>query len=122
MVICSAFCMEKQPPSKLITQSNGVRQGMRVHIVILVQFFTSRYKQCAVRLTYCIKKSFFYADDIVLTSNKLVELKGALQCIKAYLILSVIFSKILTMLAYEYQKSGEGFIFIIRRYSRIRWS
>lgn len=70
--------------SKLITQSNGVRQGGCTSPFL---FNFSLADINSVLIDFPSVKALFYADDIVLTSTNLVELKGALQRLKEYLLL-----------------------------------
>jgi Reverse transcriptase (RNA-dependent DNA polymerase) len=62
--------------SKLITQSNGIRQGG------CTSPFLFNFSLADINV-----KVLFYADDIVLTSRNLADLKAALQLIKEYLLL-----------------------------------
>jgi Reverse transcriptase (RNA-dependent DNA polymerase)/Endonuclease-reverse transcriptase len=70
--------------SKLITQSNGVRQGGCTS-PFLFNFSLADINE--VLRDFPSVKALFYADDIVLTSINLADLKAALQRIKEYLLL-----------------------------------
>jgi hypothetical protein len=70
--------------SKLITQSNGVRQGGCTS-QFLFNFSLADIND--VLRDFPSVKALFYADDIVLTSRNLADLKAALQRIKDYLLL-----------------------------------
>lgn len=70
--------------SKLITQSNGVRQGGCTSPFL---FNFSLADINTVLRDFPSVKAIFYADDIVLTSTNLLELQKALRRIKEYLLL-----------------------------------
>jgi hypothetical protein len=70
--------------SKLITQSNGVRQGGCTS-PFLFNFSLADIND--VLRDFPSVKALFYADDIVLTSRNLADLKAALKQIKEYLLL-----------------------------------